>query len=586
MLAPTSKSPEEREFVVDSGASMHMMSKKDLSSHELDTSQRSRNPTVVLTTNGEVHTNEEAQVYVHDLNPFVTVQLLEETPAVLSLGKLCEDHGYSCEWISGQKPRLTKEEKTIVCKTDNFVPLVVPGLSTSSGSNSSSTSTSQDLSLTSPAQERSDGLAPREWCGSPFKNPEQKKKRDGSRDADDRLRDLPEWLEEFTDNLEDTELHAPAHISQDSDIGTSCESGQKSKSRKHSIYTHFPKDRNCEVCKGSLQKTHWRSSTSSRKVWWLDNGWSQGPQWGGWITEQSPVRCRCTRSCHSMDSILSVQNKDFTRDGKEFTKVPRAVAKTKVIYTDNSLEFGKSCEDLSWKIIELRHLIDPRQMALLESAVRRVKEGTSAVLLQSALDWKMVGWFYGMLWLSAKCPRPPGRRENSVWKTIWRTIQRANNSLWSNVWISPDFSTRSIKTSSIWQESLTWDLSWVWVDSGGNLERRYSDCGFGRFGKVARIRNSSSKNQRERSIDITKKGDGFIFPVADGTAKLSGRDYDFREPTVRWEEVERSGDFSGELQGELGRVSTDRTNRWRWRPCRLLVDSRWLLLSSSQWTSS
>ena len=44
---------------------------------------------------GELHTNEEAQIYVHDLNLFVTVQLLEETPAVLSLGKLCEDHGYS-----------------------------------------------------------------------------------------------------------------------------------------------------------------------------------------------------------------------------------------------------------------------------------------------------------------------------------------------------------------------------------------------------------------------------------------------------------------------------------------------------------
>ena len=33
---------------------------------------------MVLTGNGEVHTNEEAHVYVHDLNPFVTVQL-EET---------------------------------------------------------------------------------------------------------------------------------------------------------------------------------------------------------------------------------------------------------------------------------------------------------------------------------------------------------------------------------------------------------------------------------------------------------------------------------------------------------------------------
>ena len=32
-----------------------------------------------------------------------------------------------------------------------------------------------------------------------------------------RLQDLPEWLEEFTDNLEDTEVPAPAHLAQDSD---------------------------------------------------------------------------------------------------------------------------------------------------------------------------------------------------------------------------------------------------------------------------------------------------------------------------------------------------------------------------------
>ena len=56
----------------------------------------------------------EAQVYVYDLDLFVTVQLLEETPAVLSLGKLCDDHGCSCEWVSGQKPRLTKKGKTVI----------------------------------------------------------------------------------------------------------------------------------------------------------------------------------------------------------------------------------------------------------------------------------------------------------------------------------------------------------------------------------------------------------------------------------------------------------------------------------------
>ena len=46
------------------------------------------------------------------------------------------------------------------------------------------------------------------------------------------------------------------------------------------------------------------------------------------------------------------------------------------------------------------------------------------------------------------------------------------------------------------------------------------------------------------------KGDNFIFPVADEAATLSGRDHEFREPTPRREQLVRSEDLSGELQGE------------------------------------
>ena len=43
--AASTKEPEERKFVVDSGASMHMVSKKDLNSAELETMRTSRSPT-------------------------------------------------------------------------------------------------------------------------------------------------------------------------------------------------------------------------------------------------------------------------------------------------------------------------------------------------------------------------------------------------------------------------------------------------------------------------------------------------------------------------------------------------------------
>ena len=115
---------------------MHMISEKDLNYAEMDTLTESCSPTIVITANGEVQTHEEATVYVKELEIFLTMEVLENTPAVLSLGKLCDENGYSYEWINGQKPHLIKHGIRIQCNTENFVPIVVPGFSTSSSSSS------------------------------------------------------------------------------------------------------------------------------------------------------------------------------------------------------------------------------------------------------------------------------------------------------------------------------------------------------------------------------------------------------------------------------------------------------------------
>ena len=60
---PARITSEEREFVVDSDASMYMISKKGLHSAEMDTLTKSRSPTTVIKANGEVQTHEEATVY-------------------------------------------------------------------------------------------------------------------------------------------------------------------------------------------------------------------------------------------------------------------------------------------------------------------------------------------------------------------------------------------------------------------------------------------------------------------------------------------------------------------------------------------
>ena len=84
-------------------------------------------------------------MYVKEFDIFLTLKVLENTPAVLSRGKLCDENGESYEWINGQKPHLILNGIRIQCNTENFVPIVVPGLS-ASFSSSSDQSASRTLS--------------------------------------------------------------------------------------------------------------------------------------------------------------------------------------------------------------------------------------------------------------------------------------------------------------------------------------------------------------------------------------------------------------------------------------------------------
>ena len=127
---------EEREFVVASGASMHMTSKKDSNSSKTDTLTKSCSPTTVLTANGEVQTHEEAAVYVKVLDVFLTMKVLENTPAVLSLGKFATKRIFL---------RMDQWSKNISLKTGFGY---YPGLSASSSSSSD-----QSTSRTPPRQE-------------------------------------------------------------------------------------------------------------------------------------------------------------------------------------------------------------------------------------------------------------------------------------------------------------------------------------------------------------------------------------------------------------------------------------------------
>ena len=79
------------------------------------------------------------------------------------------------------------------------------------------------------------------------------------------------------------------------------------------------------------------------------------------------------------------KNKTSQETQRTLQKFREPERKPKVIYIDNSLEFGKACEDLYWNHCTSAPLRSEAN-GIAERAVRRVKEGTSAVLLQSGLN--------------------------------------------------------------------------------------------------------------------------------------------------------------------------------------------------------
>ena len=404
---------------------MHMISKKDLSKAEMDTLMKSCSPTIVTTANGEVQTHEEAIVYVKELDFFLTMKVLENTPAVLSLGKLCDENGYSYEWINGQKPHLIKDGIRIICNTENFVPIVVPGLTSSSSTSSSSSRTpikreshSSSSSSSSPSsptvgemsvREREDApnsdISPLpvselvdDRTGEPVEKQANQIPKSKERTTIERGNlcddpEIPEWLQEFRENLVDDEipLQGGSHASSSHEASSEPTTKRREDLGKHNVHTHFPKDRSCEICKRpKITRAPCRRRngeavpravnfgelmTADHKVL-SDNCESRNNHRYAVVVQDLATQWIQAYPCKNKTS------QETQRSLQQFLEYER---KPKVIYKDNSLEFGKACEDLSWNhCTSTPHRSETNGTA--ERAVRRVKEGTSAVLLQSGLN--------------------------------------------------------------------------------------------------------------------------------------------------------------------------------------------------------
>ena len=209
------------------------------------------------------------------------------------------------------------------------------------------------------------------------------------------LQDVSEWLQNFKENLVDENVQ-PHQYSPSSSHELPMEPQAKvvPGSCKHSIFSHFPEDRNCDIC----LRTKITCASCRRRT---GTDVPRAENFGDLTTADHKALSEGCESRNSHRYAVVVQDlatqwlqsypcktKTSQETQKSLQKFLEPTRKPKGIYTDNSLEFGKSCEELSWNhCTSTPHKSETNGIA--GRAVRRVKEGTSAVLLQSRLDEKM-----------------------------------------------------------------------------------------------------------------------------------------------------------------------------------------------------
>ena len=162
---------------------------------------------------------------------------------------------------------------------------------------------------------------------------------------------------------------------------------EKVVSGKHSIYTHFPKDRNCDICmRTKITRAPCRKRTGAAVP--------RAEKFGVLITANHQVLSEgCeSRKNHRYAVVVQDLGTQWIQSYPCKTKISQETEtslhkfleptwKPKVINTGSSSEFGKACEDSSWNhcTSSTPHRSELNEIA--QRAVRRIEEGTCAVRL-------------------------------------------------------------------------------------------------------------------------------------------------------------------------------------------------------------
>ena len=220
------------------------------------------------------------------------------------------------------------------------------------------------------------------------------------------------------------------------------------------------------------------------------------------------------------------------------------------------MEFGKSCEELSWNH-RTNTLHRSETNGIAERATRRVTEGTPAVSLQPGLDDKRwsdsleCSWYLRNVQdLLADWKTPYERRFGESFKgpiiPFGALIKYLQNSERDKARIH-QFG-KQVLTGIFLGYALI--PGWIW--KGDILKADIEE--------LEKLGASEIHPRRLNAKEVlTHKHGECVFLVTDGSATLSGRDYEFQESALRQESTVRKENLGGESQGDREEFQPEET---------------------------
>ena len=162
--------------------------------------------------------------------------------------------------------------------------------------------------------------------------------------------EIPEWLQEFSENLvyDEIPVQGGSHASSSHEVSLEPITKRREDLGKHNVHTHFPKDRNCKICKRTkITRAPCRRRNGEavpRAVNFGDLTTADHKVLSGQlrISKQSLICSRGAGLSHSMDPNISVLTKTSQETQRSLQKLLEPERNPKVIYTDNSLRIRQS----------------------------------------------------------------------------------------------------------------------------------------------------------------------------------------------------------------------------------------------------